>query len=290
MTNQEYISKINKEIKEWENETPSLVSGIADIALLPAQKAAELLVPQSVIETVSKALEGLLNSLLFTSDYTFSDLDVISTVEERNPSLNSLDRIYCSNDIESMDSAADYYWNQNLVAAIAQGGITGAAGLLGLVANLPALYTVVFRCIQQIALCYGFDTSKDEEKVFMLGILTIASSSDIETKQSALIFLKQIQTDLAKKTWKKLAEEGGRASIGSIIRQAAKNIGINLTKRKALMLVPAIGAVIGASFDGMYLQDIARTAKNCYRKKKLESLNVSDIGNTITSDILNILF
>ena len=87
-----------------------------------------------------------------------------------------------------------------------------------------------------------------------------------------MVFMRQIQVDIAKKTWKKLAEEGGRAAIGPLVRQAAKSIGINLTKRKALMLVPAIGAIIGASFDGMYLQDIARAAKNCYRKRKLEML------------------
>ena len=172
-----------------------------------------------------------------------------------------------------MDLSANYYWNQNLAAAIIQGGVTGAAGLIGLAANLPALYTIVFRCIQQIALCYGFDTSKDDEKVYMIGILSIASASDIKSKQAAMVFMRQIQVDIAKKTWKKLAEEGGRSAIGPLVKQAAKTIGINLTKRKALMLVPAIGAIIGASFDGMYLQDIARAAKNCYRKRKLEFLS-----------------
>ena len=157
-------------------------------------------------------------------------------------------------------------------AAILEGAANGAMPLIGLAANIPALYTIVFRCIQQIALCYGFDTSKDDEKVYMMGILSIASAADVKAKQAAMIFMRQIQVDIAKKTWKKLAEEGGRKAIGPIVRQAAKTIGINLTKRKALMLIPAIGALIGASFDGMYLQDIARAAKNCYRKRKLEIL------------------
>ncbi len=279
MTNNEYISKINNEVKEWEEESPGFLSNISDLVLSPAQAAAELLIPDSVQNTVSKAIEGCLNALLWGADYTFSDEDVIATVREKNSSFIKLKDIYVSDDLESMDSSADYYWNQNLVAAIAQGGVTGAVGVLGLATNIPALYTVVFRCIQQIALCYGFDTSKDEEKVFMLGILSIASSSDIQAKQAAMVFMKQIQTDLAKKTWKKLAEEGGRAAIGPIVRQAAKTIGINITKRKALMLVPAIGALVGASFDGMYLQDIARAAKNCYRKRKLEIIISSNSTN-----------
>ena len=267
-----YTNKIKEEINAWEKEGPGYLSNVTSFVLWPAMKAAELLIPEGVSQVVSKAIEGCLNTLLWGADYTFSDKDVIATLTEKNNSLTSLKAIYNSDDLENMDLSADYYWNQNLVAAIAQGGVYGFTGLVGLAANIPTLYTIVFRCIQQIALCYGFDTSKDDEKVFMLGILSIASASDVASKQAAMVFMRQIQVDIAKKTWKKLAEEGGRAAIGPLVRQAAKSIGINLTKRKALMLVPAIGAIIGASFDGMYLQDIARAAKNCYRKRKLEML------------------
>ena len=271
----EYTNKIKEEINAWEKEGPGYISNVTSFVLWPAMKAAELLIPEGVSQVVSKAIEGCLNTLLWGADYTFSDKDVIATLTEKNNSLTSLKAIYNSDDLENMDLSADYYWNQNLVAAIAQGGVYGFTGLVGLAANIPTLYTIVFRCIQQIALCYGFDTSKDDEKVFMLGILSIASASDVASKQAAMVFMRQIQVDIAKKTWKKLAEEGGRAAIGPLVRQAAKSIGINLTKRKALMLVPAIGAIIGASFDGMYLQDIARAAKNCYRKRKLEMLGIS---------------
>ena len=271
----EYTNKIKEEINAWEKEGPGYISNVTSFVLWPAMKAADLLIPEGVSQVVSKAIEGCLNTLLWGADYTFSDKDVIATLTEKNNSLTSLKAIYNSDDLENMDLSADYYWNQNLVAAIAQGGVYGFTGLVGLAANIPTLYTIVFRCIQQIALCYGFDTSKDDEKVFMLGILSIASASDVASKQAAMVFMRQIQVDIAKKTWKKLAEEGGRAAIGPLVRQAAKSIGINLTKRKALMLVPAIGAIIGASFDGMYLQDIARAAKNCYRKRKLEMLGIS---------------
>ena len=275
MADKEYISKVRNEINKWEEESPGFLSSISDLILYPAQKAAELMIPDSVLKTISKATEGCLNALLWGADYTFSDEGVLTTVRERNNSLINLKAVYDSDDLESMDLAADSYWNQNLVAAIVQGGVTGAVGLLGLAANLPALYTVVFRCIQQIALCYGFDTSKDEEKVFILGVLSIASTSDVASKQAAMVFMRQIQVDIAKKTWKKLAEEGGRAAIGPLVKQAAKTIGVNITKRKALMLIPAIGALVGASFDAMYLQDIARAAKNCYRKRKIEKMDFS---------------
>ena len=271
----EYVKKIKDEINTWEKEGPGFLTNVADFMLWPAMKAADLLIPDAVTETVTKAIEGCLNGLLWGADYTFSDKDVIAKLTENNSSLNSLEAISKSDDFETMDLSADHYWNYNLSYAITQGAACGAGGLIGLGANIPALYTVVFRCIQQIALCYGFDTSKDEERVYMIGILSIATASDIKAKQAAMIFMRQIQVDIAKKTWKKLAEEGGRAAIGPMLKQAAKTIGINLTKRKALMMVPVISAVIGAAFDGMYLQDVARAAKNCYRKRKLEQLGLS---------------
>ena len=253
----EYANKVKEEINAWEKECPGYLSNVTSFVLWPAMKAAELLIFDAVTQTGSKVIEGCLNALLWDPDYTVADKDVIATLKEKNNDFSSLKAVYNSDDLENMDLSADYYWNYNLVYAVAQGG-----------ANIPALFTIVFRCIQQIALCYGFDTSKDDEKVFMLGIISIASASDVASKQAAMVFMRQIQVDITKK----FAEEGGRAAIEPIVRQVAKTIGINLTKRKAHMLIPGIGAIAGASFDGMYLQDIARAAKNCYRKRKLEML------------------
>ena len=269
---QDYIKKVKEEIHEWENKEPGYITNILNSILNPAIEMAEPLIPEAVKKAVSKSVEGILRSSLFGAGFLFADKAVIDKVAEKNKELNSLKKIFNSDDLESMDAAADYYWTQNVVAAAVEGGANGAMPLIGLAANIPALLTIAFRCIQQIALCYGFDTSKDDEKMFMLGILNIASSSDIAGKQAAIVFMRQIQVDIAKKGWKKLAEEGGRGAIISLIRKLAKTIGINLTKRKALMLVPIIGAMVGASFDGTYILDVGRAAKNCYRKRKLEIL------------------
>ncbi len=268
----DYINRVREEIIAWEKEGPGFLSNVTDAILWLPSKMAEAMIPNGVQEAVAKAIEGCLNALMFSADYTFSDADVIKEVASHNAELNSLNRIANSNDLESMDLSANTFWNWNLGYAVAEGGVTGAGGLAGLAANIPALYAIVFRCIQQIALCYGFDTSNDEEKVYMLGILSVASSADVKSRQAAMVFMRQIQVDIMKKTWKKLAQEGGRGALITMIKQTAKTLGIQLTKRKALQLIPAIGALIGAGFDGAYLQDVARAAKNCYRKRRIENL------------------
>jgi len=58
------------------------------------------------------------------------------------------------------------------------------------------------------------------------------------------------------------------------LRQFAKTIGIQITKRKALQMVPVIGAVIGGSFDGVYCNDIGRAAVMSYRQRKIDELGL----------------
>ena len=73
MADKEYISKVSNEINKWEEESPGFLSSISDLILSPAQMAAELMIPESVLKTISQATEGCLNALLWGADYTFSD-------------------------------------------------------------------------------------------------------------------------------------------------------------------------------------------------------------------------
>ena len=63
------------------------------------------------------------------------------------------------------------------------------------------------------------------------------------------------------------AKQVSQLSLIAAVRQLAKSLGINLTKRKALQVVPIIGAIVGASFNGTYANDIGRTAFMSYRRR-----------------------
>lgn len=86
-----------------------------------------------------------------------------------------------------------------------------------------------------------------------------------------MVYLKQVQEQLLKKTWKKLTED--RAMM-AMLREFAKTIGISLTKRKALQIVPIVGGVIGASFDGTYCNDVGRAAQMIFRQRKIKELGL----------------
>lgn len=266
----DYLSKAKQDIDQWEHEGPSWLAQVGDFILWPATKLADLLIPNGVQDAVGKAIEASLVGVSNLSDATFNQADVRErVVTERATFGESCDMWQ---QLAAADRAAQHYWNWNLGYAAAEGGAAGAAGLIGLAADIPALFTIVIRLIQQVSVCYGYDPTKPEERDYVIHILRTGSAGDVKTKLEALMFLKQLETILLKVSWKKMTAEFAAKQISQLsllaaVRQFAKSLGINLTKRKALQMVPIIGAIVGASFNGTYANDIGRTAFMSYRRR-----------------------
>lgn len=258
----DYLFKAKQEIERWEHEGPTWLAQVGDFILWPATRAAELLIPNGVQDAVGKAIEASLVGASNLSDATFNPADVCKRV--------ATERAKCSESCEmsqqlaAADRAAQYYWNWNLSYAATEGGTCGAIGLIGLAADIPALFTIVIRLIQQVSVCYGYDPTKPEERDYVIHILRTSSASDVKAKLEAIMYLKQLETTLLKVPWKKMTVEFPTIVA---LRQLAKSLGINLTKRKALQMVPIIGAIVGASFNGTYANDIGRTAFMSYRRR-----------------------
>ena len=53
------------------------------------------------------------------------------------------------------------------------------------------------------------------------------------------------------------------------IKSLAKQLGINLTKRKALQAIPAIGALVGASVNGWYIKEVGWAARRAFQERWL---------------------
>jgi EcsC protein family len=266
----DYVSKAKQEIYQWEHEGPSWLAQVGDFILWPATKAADLLIPDGVQDAVGKAIETFLIGISNLSDLTFDQADVRQRVATERATFGRSRGMWSK--LAAADRAAQHYWNWNLSYAVAEGAGAGAGGLPGLAADIPALFTLVIRLIQQVSVCYGYDPTKPEERDYVIHILRTGSAGDIKTKLEALMFLKQLETILLKVSWKKMtadlaAKQISQLSLLAAVRQFAKSLGINLTKRKALQMVPIIGAIVGASFNGIYANDIGRTAYMSYRRR-----------------------
>jgi len=91
-----------------------------------------------------------------------------------------------------------------------------------------------------------------------LAIMAASGANSMEEKVAALSVLKSLEVILIKQTWKSMAEKAAQqqmskeaAIIG--LRNLAKQLGVNITKRRALASIPAIGALVGGSVNGWYV-------------------------------------
>jgi hypothetical protein len=147
-------------------------------------------------------------------------------------------------------------------------------------ADIPAIITIAFRTINKIALCYGFENKTEEDNQRVLSILSASGANTLQEKQLALLTLKQLQVIIAKTTWKKMTQKAVANQLSKdagiiAIKGLAKQLGVNLTKRKALQTIPVVGAAVGASVNGAYINDVAWAARRVFQEAWLnEKYNV----------------
>lgn len=267
---QDYLKKAKEEIGEWETRKPGFIAQVGDAVLSPVMRQAGKLVPEGVQTAVSEAVEKTLRLTAKAGEFT---VDGVAINKERIARLKNARTL--GKKLNVSDQLANGYWNWHLGYAAAEGGATGAAGIFGLPADIPLILSIAIREIRTIGACYGYETNSPTETDYVLHILRIGSSGDINVKIQFLIALKEFEQILLKVAWKKMTQEMAakqlsKGAVLAAIREFAKSLGIQLTKRKALQAVPIVGALIGASFNAVYANDIGRAAFMCYRRRFIE--------------------
>ena len=254
-------------IKAWENEEPGVVSKTFGKLLSPVGKLISVVVPEKVIESAINAANAAAQYLTDTAD-VLRDGNVESIEELR------------TKDLKLCDQMADSVHNWAVGIATAEGVAGGFVGLPGLVADIPFITTLALRTIHKIGVCYGYvadANNEEEEKAFVLGVLAAANASTLGEKAGFILGLKQISVLIQRNAWKKLAEMGSANLLAKSIvsvRQAAKLIGVNLTKRKASQSIPFIGGAVGAALNASFINDIAWAARRSYQRRWLEENKV----------------
>jgi uncharacterized protein (DUF697 family) len=265
----EYIQAAKLEIEEWESQGPGFLNHLGDFLLIPAQGAAKALIPASVQDAVAKAIHKLLSGLSSAARLISNEGRIRYRIEEASNKHKD--------ELRAADEVAKHYWKWNVVGGMGEGGATGALGLIGLAADVPALLTISLRLVQQIGICYGYDMKSREEQEYVMHVLRIGSTSSLKAKMEALVGLEHIEQILLKVRWNKVSEalarkEISRISLLAAMRQFAQMLGLQLTRRKALQLVPVIGALTGASFNAVFVNDVSRTAFMLYRRRRIAEL------------------
>jgi hypothetical protein len=257
-----YETKVLHELRQWQAETPSWGSRLM---AKPAGKAAEVVQALIPVSALRAALEGAhrVAQKLSAQNSILKRAGVAELKDLRGQPL------------ELCDGMAKTAGRRAMALAGAGGAAFGIAGAAGLVADVPALITLALRSIVQTGLCYGEDALADPDSRLAIGVFALASANTEEEKKTAVAALRDYGDGLLDVAWREGVERAAErefakeAAIFSVQNLASK-LGVNIGKRKAAGVVPALGALVGGSVNAWYLRDITRCARFVFQERWLK--------------------
>jgi len=216
-----YVEMVKGAIAAWRAETPGVIAQALGVALTPVNWLVHQIIPQSAIEGVLGGFDWIAKKIL--TDAFARDLG----------------------DIRQCDKGADRVINFHIAAAAGEGALAGFFGIFALPLDIPAIITLALRVVRQVGVEYGYSDDTEDERKFVFSALSAAGANSQEEKVAALGVASFLMNKLAKETWKTMAARAAANQLGAdaaviAIRNLAKQLGYNLTKRKALTAIPAI--------------------------------------------------
>ncbi|MBQ2957418.1 MAG: EcsC family protein [Clostridia bacterium] len=195
------------------------------------------------------------------------------------------------------------YKIQDQLWALGEGGVTGVFGFAGLPFNLVLSTFLFYRAVQSVAMFYGYDVKNDPSEMVIASEVFVSAlgptrggSTEMSSLIAKIMLISELTTvkQAAKKTWEKMAVQGGIGLVLTQIRALAnsaaakalekagrkglenslfsgvfRQIGKGLTKKAISKSIPYFSAVLGACFDTVQMKRILEYADVFYNKRFL---------------------
>ncbi|MGJ7919423.1 EcsC family protein [Neobacillus sp. LXY-4] len=233
----EYELKIYDEVENWKRKLTKRSSLLNRMSKRAQTKVNEW-IPEKAHNIITESIKNLVKATLVGSDFT--------TRKGRKAGLS----------LAEMDLEMKQKLEMFRKTAMIEGAGTGAGGILLGLADFPLLLSIKMKFLFEAAAIYGFDTSKYEERMFLLYVFQLAFSSD-ETRKETLDIIDNWDREkerLSELDWRQFQQEY-RDYIDFV---------------KMLQLVPGIGLVVGAVANYRLLDQLGETAMNAFRLRLLK--------------------
>lgn len=270
--------RILKDVENWRDKGPGFLNLATHVVTKPLVWAADKLVPGEAKDKMGDLADVLVGRMQDMSQWTVSEDEVLNSTKAFEIDSETILELKKASVFDLL-SVSEEFGRFNTRLAMAEGFGTGLLGWPGLIADLPALFTLCFRLIYQNALCFGYQVDEPTENResyelgYMLRVFKIATASSYSGKQESLEELRAY-------------EEANPDSInwvgGDFTRkQIGKTAAINLSRmlinqiiketlaRKAITSIPGVGAILTAGFNYYYVNDVAKTASMIYSERFL---------------------
>ena len=199
------------------------------------------LIPEKVHQAITTALKQMIRAVLFGAGITTSGYPKDKSLEVREAIVEEKIKFYRR-------------------TAAAEGGITGAGGILLGLADFPILLGMKLKLLFEIAAVYGHDIKNYKERVYMLYIFQLAFSSHEHRRN---IYLKMVNWE---EQCKQLPEDIHRFDWRTLQQEYRDYLDL----AKMAQLIPVIGAPVGVVVNYQLVKKLGRTAINAYRMRWME--------------------
>ena len=270
-----YNEKVRQEIEDWRHPDSTLLDKAFAALTMPIDKAGEALMNAPQLgDTLKQATEKTIITLSDAANWT---LDVQDTIEAYRNAPDMEVEVKQLEDIKNLpiavvDKQVKMFKSKYVALTSAQGVATGIVGWAGIPADVIGLITANLRAISEYATYYGFDMSSENEQLFAMSLLGIATSTSRSERQAALndTFSIVATKDAETLAFNKISEE----VMSRVLRQTATKVATNLVKTKAAQIIPAVGAVVAGGVNASYTASVCEAAYQCYRQRFLDAQNL----------------
>jgi len=261
-----YEKEVQREIERWQHGEASFLMKAFNWAMQPMDWVVERVVPPEIVEQASNAIEQFLSMLNDASEWTCDPNDVLKLAKEKGLDVETIEDLR-NEPLEINDAIARSFFSQNAVLAAVEGGGTGLGGAVFIAADIPLLFGINFRLIQQIGAAYGFQLKGPSFRPLVLSIFNVAASGEKRAKNEALreisVAAAAFANDLA---YKGRVTGTFRDQNRHLPREIAKNI----VGRKIAQAIPIAGAAVGAGINYWFTTETAEAAYMMFRAMYLE--------------------
>jgi len=262
----DYERTVQKQIETWQSGDVSLIAQVLNWAMAPMDWVVERVVPEELVDGVDTAISQFLSLLNDASSWTYEPKEVLRVARSKGVQADDIADLR-DRDLSLLDAIAKGYASENAVLAAVEGGGMGLGGAVLIAADIPLLFGINLRLIQQIGASYGFDVSTPAYAPLVLSIFNVAASGSRQSKNQALREVTVAAAALAQ-----FSDYRGRVSgmFREQNRHLPREIAKNIAGRKIAQAIPIAGAAIGAGINYWFTTETAESAFMLFRALYIE--------------------
>lgn len=262
----EYERQARREIDAWQHGDASLVAQALNWAMQPMDWVVRRIVSEDLIEQADEAVTQFLSVLNDASEWTLDASEVLADAKRHGIEVERAEQLR-DHPLETLDAIARGYTTQNAILAAVEGGGTGLGGAVLIAADIPLLFTINMRLIQQIGAAYGFPLRGPGYRPLVLSIFNVAASNSREARNDAMREISVAGAALARgQDYRGRVSGTFREQNRHVPREIAKNI----VGRKLAQAIPIAGAAVGAGINYWFTTEAAESSFMLFRALYLE--------------------